>query len=94
MREEFGSTIDFEIFKRTLDSVIRNAQSLEEIEAWLNSQPCVKSVQLAGYLSKSNPPQRDFIVEFEIVGGLTVQKIVNIFDLGNQQFQFRKLRDQ
>jgi hypothetical protein len=93
MREEFGSTINFEVLKRTLDSVIHSAQSLDEIKAWLQSQPCVKSVQLAGYLSKSNPPQRDFIVEFEIRGS-TVQKIVNIFDLGNQRFQFHQLRDQ
>jgi hypothetical protein len=51
-------------------------------------------VQVAGYLLKSNPPQRDFIVEFKTVNGSTVKKIVNIFDLGNRQFQFHKLRDQ
>jgi hypothetical protein len=65
-----------------------------KIGAWLKSQQGVKSVQLADYLSKSNPPQRDFMVELKTVGGSTVRKIVNIFDLGNQQFQFRQLRDE
>lgn len=88
------STVDFEAPEKTLATVINSAQSLDEIEAWLKSRQCVKSVQLAGYLLKSNPPQRDFIIEFRMEDGSTVKKIVNIFDLGNQQFQFHKLRDQ
>jgi hypothetical protein len=85
---------DFEALQKTLAAVIASARSLDEIEAWLKSQQCVKSVQLENYLLKSNPPQRDFTVEFTMENGSTVKKIINIFDLGNQQFQFRKLRDQ
>lgn len=96
MRSESLSTVDFEALEleKRLATVIASARSLDEIEAWLKSQQCVKSVKLAGYLLKSNPPQRDFIVEFSMRDGSTVTKIVNIFDLGNQQFQFHKLRDQ
>ena len=94
MCPESLSTVDLEVFQETLVAAIASARSLDEIEAWLKSQQCVKSVQLAGYLLKSNPPQRDFIVEFKTVDGSTVKRIVNIFDLGNQQFQFHKLRDQ
>jgi len=88
------STVDFEALEKTLATVINSARSLAEIEAWLKSQQCVKSVQLGDYLLKSNPPQRDFIVEFRMQDGSTVKKIVNIFDLGNQRFQFHNLRDQ
>ncbi|CAN1209178.1 hypothetical protein TUMEXPCC7403_03080 [Tumidithrix helvetica PCC 7403] len=88
------STNDFEIFKTTLAKAINNAQSLDEIESWLKSQQCVKSVQLAGYLLKSNPPQRDFIVEFSLQDGSIVTKIVNVYELGNQSFQFHQLRIQ
>lgn len=88
------SIVDFEIFESTLATVINSARSLDEIEAWLRSQQCIKSLQLADYLLKSNPPQRDFIVEFAIGEDSTVTKIINIFDLGNQQFQFHKLRNQ
>ena len=94
MCPESLSTVHLEAFQETLTAAIASARSLDEIKAWLKSQQCVKSVQLAGYLLKSNPPQRDFIVEFKTADGPTVKKIVNIFDLGNQQFQFHKLRDQ
>jgi hypothetical protein len=87
------TSVDLEVFQERLAPVIASAQSLAEIEAWLASQPFVVSVELADYLLKSNPPQRDFIVEFKTVSGATVKKIVNIFDLGNQQFQFHKLHD-
>jgi len=83
---------DFEALERALPPAIASARSLDEIEAWLKSQPGVQSVRLADYLAKSNPPQRDFIVEFGTDND-SVQKIVNIFDLGNRLFRFNKLRD-
>lgn len=87
------STVNFEALEKALATTINNARSLNEIEVWLKSQQCIESVQLADYLLKSNPPQRDFIVKFWMQDGSTIKKIVNIFDLGNQQFQFHKLRD-
>jgi hypothetical protein len=86
--------VDFQDFKKKIASVVDSANSLEKIDSWLKSQQCIKSVQLADYLLKSNPPQRDFIVEFNMEDGSTVKKIVNIFDLGNHQFKFHELRDQ
>jgi hypothetical protein len=88
------SIVDFAALEKTLATVIDSARSLDEIEAWLKSQQYVKSVQLAGYLLKSNPPQRDFILEFRMEDGSTVKKVVNIFDLGSQQFQFHTLRNE
>jgi len=88
------TTADFQDFKKKIASVVDSANSLEKIDSWLKSQQCIKSVQLADYLLKSNPPQRDFIVEFNMEDGSTVKKIVNIFDLGNHQFKFHELRDQ
>ena len=85
MGGESLSPVDFEAFQKTLAAAISSARSLDEIEAYLKSHRFVKSVQLADYLLKSNPPQRDFIVEFGMEDGSTVKKIVNIFDLGNQQ---------
>ena len=93
MRDESLSTVDLGAFQNSLPAAIASARSLDEIQAFLKLQRCVISVQLADYLLKSNPPQRDFIVEFKTADGSTVKKIVNIFDLGNQQFQFNKLRD-
>ena len=94
MRPKSLSPGDLEVFQARLAPAIASARSLDEIEAWLKSQLFVESVELADYLLKSNPLQRDFIVEFRMVGGSTIKKVVNIFDLGNQQFQFHELRDE
>jgi hypothetical protein len=85
--------VDLDAFRQTAETAVAGARSLDEIEAWLASQQRVTSVRLADYLLKSDPPQRDFIVEFTSGDGSTVTKVVNIVDLGNQRFQFRTLRD-
>jgi hypothetical protein len=90
---ELSASADFTALEKTLARTIDRAQSLTEIEGWLKSQPGVQSVQLADYLLKSNPPQREFIVEFKTVDSATVTKIVNIFDLGDQRFRFHTIRD-
>ena len=87
-------TNDRNAFRERVAAAVANAHSLDEIKAWLTSQPFVVSVELTDYLLKSNPPQRDFIVELRTEDGSTIKNIVNIFDLGSQQFQFNKLRDQ
>jgi hypothetical protein len=88
------STIDLEAFKEKVAAAVAGARSLDEIKALLTSQPFVVSVELTDYLLKSNPPQRDFIVEFKTADGSMIKTVVNIFDLGDQRFQFNKLRDQ
>jgi len=93
MDNESPSTIDFEAHEKNLSAAIVSARSLDDIETWLKSQRGVKSVQLADYLLKPNSPRRDFIEEFSREDDSTIKNIVNIFDPGNQQFQFRKLRD-
>jgi hypothetical protein len=94
MGAESSSSLDIEVLEKKIAAAIENAGSLREIEAWFRSQQYVKSMELTEYLLKSNPPQRDFIVEFGVGDGPTVKKIVNIFDLGNGQFRFHKLRDE
>jgi hypothetical protein len=80
-------------FERALPDVANGAHSLAEIEAWIRAQPCVKSVQLADYLLKSNPPQRDFIIECAKEDGALVRKVLNVFVLGSEKFQFNAVRD-
>jgi hypothetical protein len=94
MCPDFRSPVDFKAFLHALGEAVANARSLDEIAAWLASQPSVRSVTLEDYLMKSNPPQRDFSVELEIGNGSSVTKIVNVIDAGNGRFQFRTLRDQ
>jgi hypothetical protein len=50
-------------------------------------------VQLADYLLKSNPPQRDFVIECETMDGLMVKRILNIYVLGDHEFEFNSVRD-
>ncbi len=92
MGAESSSNVDLEALEKALPAAVAGARSLAEIESWLKSQPSVKSVRLADYLLKSNPPQRDFILEC-MTGDEPATIIVNIFELGNQHFKFNKLRD-
>ena len=93
MSETFSSSMDIDVRKKELAAAIDNAGSLSEIENWLRQQPDVTSVELAEYLLKSNPPQREFIVKFKLQDGSAITKIVNFFDLGDGRFQFNALRD-
>jgi hypothetical protein len=86
-------TVDFGILEQALAATINSARSLEEIEAWLNSQRCVMAVRLAEYALKSNPVQRELFVEFRLQDGSTLTKIVNVFDLGRGKFRFHEVRD-
>lgn len=94
MNSELPSATYLQKFQKALEGAISEARSLEEIARWLQAQQQVKSVQLAPYLLKSNPPQRKFMVEFELARGSSVKKVVYIYDLGNYRFQFNKLSDQ
>jgi hypothetical protein len=94
MCDDFVSVEDIEKIATRLGTIIDQARSTAEIEAWLRSQKCVKSVELADYLLKSDPPQRDFIVEFRLQDGSTLKKVVNMYDLGNERYRFHELRDQ
>jgi hypothetical protein len=85
---------EIESLEKILVAVISRAKSLHEIEMWLKSQQGIKSVEVEDYLLKSYPPQRDLIVEFNMKDGSIVTKIVNVYDLGNQNFRFHKIRNQ
>jgi len=78
---------------KALAGVADNAHSLDEIAAWLRSQPGVTSVELGDYLLKSNPPQRDFLVECTRKDGSSVRKVLNIYVLAGEKFQFNCVRD-
>ena len=87
------SNDDIGELERALPGVANKAQSLDEIEAWIKAQGCVKSVELAGYILKSNPPQRDFIIQCGTKGGAVVKKVLNIYILSDHKFQFNSIRD-
>jgi hypothetical protein len=81
-------------WEKTLAAVAAGALSLDEIAAWLRSRPGVQSVQLAPYLLKSNPPQREFIVQCQSGEGSTVNQIVTVLQLGERSFRYHGLRAQ
>jgi hypothetical protein len=78
---------------KALAGVAGAAHSLDEIAAWIRAQPGVKNVELADYLLKSNPPQRDFLVECTRKDGSTERKVLNVYVLSGDRFQFNCVRD-
>jgi hypothetical protein len=78
---------------KAMAGVAGSAHSLDEIAAWLRAQPGVTSVELGDYLLKSNPPQRDFLVECAQKDGSKVRKVLNVYVLDGDKFQFNCVRD-
>jgi len=91
--EQRLSAAGLERFERSLSTAVDGARSLDQIAAWLRSQAFVRSVKQTDYLAKSNPPQRDIIVELALEDGSTTTKAVNLYSLGEEGFRFRQLRD-
>jgi len=93
MKQGLPSDVNTIILEKEFCDAIESAGSLHEIGAWFKSQEYIKSIELTQYLLKSNPPQRELIVEFNTRGGSAVTKIINFFELGNGLFRFHKLRN-
>ena len=50
----------FADFEQGIALAVESADSLEDVEQWLNARSDVKSVELDAAWGKSNPPQRTF----------------------------------
>lgn len=75
-----------------LVATVDKARSVQEIEAWLASQPYVRSVKVGDYLLKSNPPQRHITVALRMDHGEIAVKVINVAELGDS-VRFEKLSD-
>jgi hypothetical protein len=84
---------DFDPLTQMLADVVSRLGSLEKLRQWLMSQPCVISVELEDYLIKTNPPQRQFRVEFRMDDGSTTVKAIDISVAEGQELRFRSLHD-
>lgn len=82
-----------EVRQEELAAAVDGSASLREIEAWLRAQQQVKSVEVADYLLKSNPPQREIIVVVDTLEGATATKVINIFQMPDGKLRFHKLCD-
>jgi len=87
------SRSELERFGDRLVAAVNQARSVQEIEAWLASQPFVSSVQVGEYLLKSNPPQRHITVALRVGDGETIVKVINISEPGGNAVRFEKLSD-
>jgi len=79
----------FDEIEGTLADAVAQVRSLEELRQWLASQRCVASVGLEDYLIKTNPPQRQFRVEFRLDDGSTAVKAIDVFVLDDHELRFR-----
>jgi hypothetical protein len=93
--EIFGgsSMKDSNEIEKNLPVIVAQVSSLEELDTWLKSQECIQSVRLENFLIKTNPPQREFIVEFKSKNGSTITKAIDIFVLGDERLRFNSVRN-
>jgi hypothetical protein len=90
---ERASDDDLSAFTSVLADAAAQAASLEELEMWLRSQPCIVSVVLDDYLIKTLPPQRQFRVELRMADGLTTVKAIDVAVPEGGALRFRSLHD-
>jgi hypothetical protein len=86
-------TSNFSEIEKTLPTIVAQVRSLKELETWLDSQKCIQSVRLEDFLIKTNPPQREFIVEFKSNSDSAFTKVIDVFVLNNGRFSLNQLRD-
>ena len=80
------SARDMEAFTNTLGDILRHIGSLEDLEIWLKSQPRVVLVRTAEYLVKTEPPQKEVSVTFEMDDGSPVTKVIDVILYPDQTF--------
>jgi hypothetical protein len=74
-----------------LPEIVRQMTAPEELAAWLRAQPNVVSVTLADYLIKTNPPRREFLVQFRRPDGTVFEKAIEVVVLNDRSFQFHSV---
>lgn len=84
---------DFDEFEKTLLRVVEGTHSLVELSEWLKSQKYVASTKLQDYLIKTNPPLKEFIVEFKMNDGSIQSKAIDVFILGVHTYKLKSLHD-
>ena len=93
MNRDTISKDDFDEFEKTLFRVVEGTSSLAELSAWFKSQRYVASTKLQDYLIKTNPPLKEFIVDFKINDGSIQSKAIDVFVLGVHTYKLKGLHD-
>jgi hypothetical protein len=93
MNRDTISEDDFDEFEKTLFRVVEKASSLEELSTWLKSQKYVVSTKLQDYLIKTNPPLKEFNVDFKMNDGSIQSKVIDVFILGVHTYKLKGLHD-
>lgn len=76
-----GDTISSDDLAEMTEALAEHVErmgSLEELEEWLRSQPCVQSVEVADYVIKTRPPQKELFTTFKMDDSSTVTRVLDI----------------
>lgn len=84
---------DMDCFARILIGALDEMTSLEDLYTWLKSQEWVDSVKMEGFLVKTNPPQREFVIQLKMSDGSIKTKVVDIYQHYDNTLKFRAIHD-
>lgn len=93
MNNDTITTENFEKFTAILYRALQGMKSLNEIEDWLKSQPCVLSVKTSDYVIKTEPPQKEIFITFRRDNGSTVIKAIDVILHSDQIFSLGRMHD-
>ena len=93
MREDFINESKFEKLQTSIAEIVRNSNSLNELETDLRSQRCIDFVRLKEYVVKTVPPRREFTIGIRVEGGTIREKVVTIVIIEDDQYEFHEMRE-
>lgn len=93
MCEDFMHESELHRFETSLAEIVKNANSLDELESWLQSQRCIEFVRLEAYVIKTFPPRREFTVGLRMKGGTIREEALTIVILEDDQFELHEMRE-
>ena len=91
--EDFINESEFEKFETSIAETVRNSNSLDDLELWLQSKRCIDFVRLEKYVIKTFPPRREFTIGIRTEGGTIREKVLTIVILEDDQFEIYEMRE-
>jgi len=93
MSSQQPAPVPLDAFRAEATEAIARAHSIDEIVRWLQAQPLVGSVRVEGALLKSQPPQREVVVQ-RTGSSVTAHAVsLYIYELGPDRFELKSVSE-
>jgi len=93
MSSQQRGAVPLDAFRAEATEAIARARSIDEIVGWLQAQALVISVRVGDALLKSQPPQREVVVQRTGHSAAARTVILYIYELGPDRFELKSMSE-